>query len=85
MGMVKSIRRDEYEGLVLPHGFEFELVSTGGARQFDTNAIINRYDAKIAMTVLADFIMLGHQKVGSFALSSDKTELFQLQSVLSSM
>ena len=76
MGMVKSIRRDEYEGLVLPHGFEFELVSTGGARQFDTNAIINRYDTKIAMTVLADFIMLGHQKVGSFALSSDKTELF---------
>lgn len=28
------------------------------------------------MTVLADFIILGHQKVGSFALSSDKTELF---------
>lgn len=30
------------------------------------------------MTVLADFIMLGHQKVGSFALSSDKTELFSV-------
>nr|DAF90096.1 MAG TPA: Portal protein [Siphoviridae sp. ctu061] len=76
--MVKSVRRDEYEGLVLPHGFEFELVSTGGARQFDTNAIINRYDTKIAMTVLADFLMLGHNKVGSFALSSDKTELFSV-------
>lgn len=76
--MVKNIRRDEYEGLVLPNGFEFELVSTGGARQFDTNAIVNRYDTKIAMTVLADFIMLGHQKVGSFALSSDKTELFSV-------
>lgn len=76
--MVKSIRRDEYEGIVLPHDYEFELVSTGGARQFDTNAIINRYDTKIAMTVLADFIMLGHQKVGSFALSSDKTELFSV-------
>lgn len=59
-------------------GFEFELVSTGGARQFDTNAIINRYDTKIAMTVLADFLMLGHNKVGSFALSSDKTELFSV-------
>lgn len=76
--MVKNIRRDEYEGLVLPHGFEFELVSTGGTRQFDTNAIINRYDTKIAQTVLADFIMLGHEKVGSFALSSDKTELFSV-------
>jgi hypothetical protein len=28
------------------------------------------------MTVLADFILLGHEKVGSFALSSDKTDLF---------
>ena len=76
--MVKNIRRNEYEGLVLPYGYKAELLSTGGARQFDTNAIINRYDTKIAMTVLADFIMLGHQKVGSFALSSDKTELFSV-------
>jgi len=28
------------------------------------------------MTVLADFILLGHEKVGSFALSSTKTNLF---------
>ena len=74
--MVKNIRRNEYEGLVLPNGYKAELLSTGGARQFDTNAIINRYDSKIAQTVLADFIMLGHEKTGSFALSSDKTELF---------
>lgn len=32
----------------------------------------------MAMTVLADFIFLGHQSVGSFALSSDKTELFSM-------
>lgn len=76
ISMVKNIRRNEYEGLVLPHGYKAELLSTGGARQFDTNAIINRYDNKIAQTVLADFIMLGHEKTGSFALSSDKTELF---------
>lgn len=74
--MVKNIRRNEYEGLVLPAGYEAELLSTGGARQFDTNAIINRYDAKIAQTVMADFIMLGHEQTGSFALSEDKTELF---------
>ena len=74
--MVKNIRRNEYEGLVLPFGYEAELLSTGGTRQFDTNAIINRYDAKIAQTVMADFIMLGHEQTGSFALSEDKTELF---------
>lgn len=78
VSMVKNIRRNEFEGLVLPFGYEAKLLSTGGTRQFDTNSIINRYDTKIAMTVLADFIMLGHQKVGSFALSSDKTELFSV-------
>ncbi len=74
--MVRNIRRDEMEGVVLPFGYELELLSSGGTRQFDTNAIINRYDTRIAMTVLADFIFLGHDKTGSWALSSDKTELF---------
>ena len=56
--------------------FRSTLTTTGGRRQFDTNQIIERYDTRIAMTVLADFVLLGHQAVGSFALSSDKTELF---------
>lgn len=76
--MVRGVRRDEMEGLVLPHGFEMKLLSSGGTRQFDTNAIIDRYDTRIAMTVLADFIFLGHQQNGSWALSSDKTELFAM-------
>ena len=76
--IVRSIRRDQSEGVVMRDGFKLELLTTGGKRQFDTNAIINRYDSRIAMTVLADFILLGHQQVGSFALSSDKTELFAM-------
>ena len=60
----------------MPAGWKLELLSTGGTRQFDTNAIIGRYDRAIARTVLADFIFLGSDKVGSYALSSDKTELF---------
>lgn len=78
VAMVKNIRRNEYEGVALPDGYKLELLSTGGTRQFDTNAIIQRYNTSIAMTVLADFMMLGHQQVGSFALSSDKTELFSV-------
>ena len=76
--MVKNIRRDSTEGLVLPFGYTFELTSTGGSRQFDTNSSIARYDTKISQTVLADFIQLGHESVGSFALSSDKTNLFSM-------
>lgn len=74
--IVTNIRRDSQEGIVLPFGWELELLSTGGRRNFDTSQIIERYDSRIAMTCLADFILLGHQNVGSFALSSDKTDLF---------
>lgn len=80
----KNLRRDKQEYLVWPQAydeqgnslFEIELMSASGSRSFDTSAIIQRYDQRIAMTVLADFILLGHDKVGSFALSSDKTDLF---------
>ena len=74
--IVRNVRRDEREGIVLGNGWKFSLTSTGGRRQFNTNQIIERYDTRMAMTVLADFVLLGHQAVGSFALSSDKTELF---------
>jgi hypothetical protein len=76
--IVRNVRRDATEGIVLPAEWELSLLSTGGRRQFDTSGIIERYDTRIAMSTLSDFILLGHQKVGSFALSSDKTELFSL-------
>lgn len=74
--LVRSISRDEQEGMVLPHWCEFKLVSSGSRRNFDTSGIIQRYAQRIAASMLADFILLGHEKVGSFALSSSKTHLF---------
>lgn len=84
--LVINVRRDQSEGVIFPnvydeHGnkiYEFQLLNSGGNRQFDTNTIVTRYDQRIAMVVLADFILLGHEKVGSFALSSDKTDLFSV-------
>ena len=76
--IVTNIRRDAKEGLVLPAGWKLELLSAGNRRQFDTNQIIERYDKRIATTVIADFIMLGQDATGSYALSSDKTRLFAL-------
>jgi hypothetical protein len=82
--LVTNIRRDEQEGVVFPLVYDdsgnklytLELLSTGGTRQFDTNSIITRYSKAIAMTVMADFIYLGQTKSGSYALSSDKTDMF---------
>jgi hypothetical protein len=73
--VVRKIRRDTSEGLVKPFGWDFQLMSTGGSRQFDTNAIVNRYDQRIAITLLADIVMLGADKVGSFALANVKKSL----------
>lgn len=75
---VRQIKQDKCAGVVLPAGFDFELVSAAGSKQIDTNAVINRYDRGMAMTTLADFIFLGHEHTGSFALSSDKTEMFAM-------
>lgn len=84
--MVRSVRRDEQEGIVIPAAydqdtkqplFDFQLLNSGGSRSFDTNAIIQRYEERILMTVLADFIMVGHQGTGSYALHTDKTGLFR--------
>lgn len=74
--VVTSVRRDEQEGLVMPWWAEFDLLSTGSRRAFDTNAIIGRYDQRMAMSVMADFIMLGHEAVGSKALAQTKISLF---------
>lgn len=83
--IVSRIRRDAMEGLVAPGGYDIdgsgwklELLTSGGRRQFDTNAIIDRYDKRIATSVLADFVMLGQQSVGSFALADNKTKIFAL-------
>lgn len=82
--IITNIRRDEQEGVVFPLAFDengnklydIDLLSSGGSREFDTNKIIQRYDQRIAMTALADFILLGQKETGSYALASSKTELF---------
>lgn len=83
--MVRNVRRDEQEGLVLPEEYDdngnplysFELLSSGGSRQINIDQAITRYEQRIAMTVLADFILLGHEQTGSYALSVNKTGIFR--------
>jgi hypothetical protein len=74
--MVRNVRRDEMEGVVKPFGWEFDLLRAPGSRQMDVNKIIERYDQRIAMSVLADFILLGSEQVGSYALAVSKSDIF---------
>lgn len=82
--IVQNIRRDEQEGVLLPdirddkgnRVLTLELLASGGKREFDTDSIVQRYEQRIAMSMLADFVLLGHEKVGSFALADAKTDVF---------
>ena len=61
-----------------PESYKFELLSSGGKRQFSTSDIINRYKIEILQTVLADFISVGYGATGSYALIRTKRDLFEL-------
>ena len=84
--MVQNVRNDSQAGLVLPamyddnnnQLFKFELLTTLGRRSFDTNAIINRMNLIVATSMLADFVLIGQDNVGSFAMASSKTKVFSV-------
>jgi phage gp29-like protein len=84
--IVQNVKRNEQEGIVFPAAydeqgnrvFDLQLLSASGARQFDTGAVIQRYDQRISMSLLSDFLLLGSDKVGSFALGTAKVDLWTL-------
>jgi hypothetical protein len=82
--ILRDIRADAQTSVVFPKEldegghemWELKLLTSGGRRNFDTDAIVARYDQRIAMTLMADFLLLGHEAVGSKALGVSKVELF---------
>lgn len=83
--VITNIKNNEQAGLLLPSEvdaasnaalYKFELVSSGGQKQFDTRKIIQGYNLEITTTLLMDFLLMGHEKVGSFALADSKTSMF---------
>lgn len=84
--LVASVRRDSEEGMLLPHGWTLELLTSGSSRQIDIGATIERYDNRIATTLLSDIILLGN-KSGSYALAETKQSLLSsaLQSQLANI
>jgi hypothetical protein len=81
-----NLRNDEQAGLVVPQAYDesgnklytYGLMSSNGRRQFVTGDIIQRYAQQIMMASMADVILLGHESVGSYALSSSKWDLLTI-------
>lgn len=81
--LVANVRRDSEEGVLLPYGWDLKLLTSGSSRQIDIGSTIERYDNRIAITMLSDIILLG-SKSGSFALADTKQSMLasSLQSQL---
>jgi hypothetical protein len=89
--IARNVRRNEQEALVLPSDkdennnflYDFSLLTTGGRRQIEMEPIVERYERRIAMTMLADFLFIGQggaggRSGGSYALVSNRSSLFAL-------
>jgi hypothetical protein len=80
--MGEQVRNDEKGVVILPRKFDaqnnemftFELMSSG-AKGIATGPIVERHARYMAMTVLADVILIGHESVGSFSLAQTKKNM----------
>lgn len=86
--LVSSVRRDSEEGVLLPFGWDLSLLTSGSSRQIDISTTIDRYDNRIAITLLSDIVLLGGNTAsGSFALAEVKQSMLAaaLQAQLSNI
>lgn len=88
--IVRDVKRNEQGYIILPSDLhadddgkltnkylvEFDLIASKGTRDIDTSKVILRYQQDMARAVMADFVMLGANDRGSFALSKSKADLF---------
>ncbi len=84
--IVTRVKVDEQAGLMIPSDvdpdtgeplYKFELLSTSGRPKVDALAYIRSLAQDIAAVMLAQFIGLGRDTVGSRALAEPQQELFQ--------
>lgn len=80
----EQMRLDEQACLVMPLAydalgnkmFDVRLLASPGTKTMDVTTTIHRLNMEIAVTVLADVILIGHDSTGSFALSKEKYDAF---------
>lgn len=74
--LVASVRRDSNEGIILPAGWELSLLNAPSSRQINIGDVIERYDNRIAITMLSDIVLIGNgSKAGSFAMADVKQSM----------
>lgn len=86
-GIFDKIAQDKMGAVMMPSDldpntkaplYDVSFVTTEQTRPANMSEVVDRYDHRMLSSMLADFILLGQREVGSFALSSDKTNIFAL-------
>lgn len=85
--VVRNVSTGEQSGMIIPSDvdpdtkkdlFTAELLSSAGAKAFDTTEIISRWDNRIMISLFADVLNVGNDGNGSGALVEGKTELIEI-------
>lgn len=81
--VLRNVSTGEQQGLLLPsttqgdngqgkEHYSAELLSSSGARAFDTQAIIQQLQTQMLISLFADMLQLGNNGQGSFSLADGK-------------
>jgi hypothetical protein len=84
--IVENLRQHEQASVVLSsekdpttnqYLYDLSLLQSGGAKQFDVLSLIKHCELQMALAILADDAMLGHEGTGSYALADVQGETIQ--------
>lgn len=76
MEIATGMRRDELMGAVFPFGYKVELLRSGGSQAVDLDKLIKTKNQGISIAMMADFILIGHEGTGSYALRESADNFF---------
>lgn len=85
--MARNLHVNQQAGIVLPSDadetgrqpyYDFELVSSSGGKNYDTNQIIQRLNNQILTALFADVLTMGQTSSGSFNLADSKLSLVEI-------
>lgn len=87
--MMRNAHLGKQSGFILPNIhdpnsssseglFKFDVVSVTGNKAYDVNSIIARYQKEILTALYADFLVVGQDGGGSFAMSDSKISIARM-------
>ena len=85
--MVENLRVDEQGGVVIPSDvdpdtkvplYDVSLLASAGGKAIDVKALIERHESRMAMTLGADWLLIGHTETGARAVSDSKMDMFTM-------